>query len=465
MSKVMSKHMSKTVLNNVRKADSNITLKLKVSVLGAMIALFSSATWAESSSQNLTLAQAIAKAEQYQQGLDVWNTQQKITTANIKQAKLWVNPELSITQTGFDSDQDKELEIGISQRLDMFGERKSAQKLAYIAQDQMALKQRIYQAQLELAVKYLWSQLAIFELEKNIIREQLNVSEDNFNAIQKRYQAGSVAQVDVDRARLSHAENVRLFQQADLQLQIATQQLSNLWGDADKSIHIGLSPQSLWPSSTYQQVQQYLFENLMEKSRQLQVLEAKATVDQLKASARPNPTVNVGMNRTKSIETSTENALVIGVSIPLNIFNRQQYGVEIAQAKQGLLEKQQEFYLKQNALQIGYILTELQGLEVQFKAVDQSQIPLATQVQRKTLLGFSAGKFAVTDVQQATLQLQEVRMRKVQLLKDAWQRAVEAESLSLGIEPSQVMAKDAVAQLNQSLWQDTQTLPSISGGN
>lgn len=465
MSKVMSKHMSKTVLNNVRKADSNITLKLKVSVLGAMIALFSSATWADSSSQNLTLAQAIAKAQQYQQGLDVWNTQQKITTANIKQAKLWVNPELSITQTGFDSDQDKELEIGISQRLDMFGERKSAQKLAYIAQDQMALKQRIYQAQLELAVKYLWSQLAIFELEKNIIREQLNVSEDNFNAIQKRYQAGSVAQVDVDRARLSHAENVRLFQQADLQLQIATQQLSNLWGDADKSIHIGLSPQSLWPSSTYQQVQQYLFENLMEKSRQLQVLEAKATVDQLKASARPNPTVNVGMNRTKSIETSTENALVIGVSIPLNIFNRQQYGVEIAQAKQGLLEKQQEFYLKQNALQIGYILTELQGLEVQFKAVDQSQIPLATQVQRKTLLGFSAGKFAVTDVQQATLQLQEVRMRKVQLLKDAWQRAVEAESLSLGIEPSQVMAKDAVAQLNQSLWQDTQALPSISGGN
>ena len=465
MSKVMSKHMSKTVLNNVRKADSNITLKLKVSVLGAMIALFSSATWADSSSQNLTLAQAIAKAQQYQQGLDVWNTQQKITTANIKQAKLWVNPELSITQTGFDSDQDKELEIGISQRLDMFGERKSAQKLAYIAQDQMALKQRIYQAQLELAVKYLWSQLAIFELEKNIIREQLNVSEDNFNAIQKRYQAGSVAQVDVDRARLSHAENVRLFQQADLQLQIATQQLSNLWGDADKSIHIGLSPQSLWPSSTHQQVQQYLSENLMEKSRQLQVLEAKATVDQLKASARPNPTVNVGMNRTKSIETSTENALVIGVSIPLNIFNRQQYGVEIAQAKQGLLEKQQEFYLKQNALQIGYILTELQGLEVQFKAVDQSQIPLATQVQRKTLLGFSAGKFAVTDVQQATLQLQEVRMRKVQLLKDAWQRAVEAESLSLGIEPSQVMAKDAVAQFNQSLWQDTQALPSISGGN
>ena len=432
---------------------------------GIILTLMSATTWAETPNSTLNLAQAISKAEQYQQTQGLWEAQQHIATANIKQTKLWINPELSITQTGFDSDQDRELEIGISQRFDVFGERKSAQKLAYIAQDQMSLKQKIYRAQLELAVKYLWSQLAIFELEKNIIREQLSVSEDNFNAIQKRYQAGSVAQVDVDRAKLSHAENVRLYRQADLQVQVATQQLSNVWGESDKNIRIGLSPQALWPSSTHKQVQQYLSENLMEKFRQLQVLESKATVDQLKASARPNPTVNVGVNRTKSFETSTENAFVVGVSIPLNIFNRQQYGVEIAQAKQDLLAKQQEFYLKQNALQVGTLLTELQGLEVQFNAVDQSQIPLATQVQRKTLMGFSAGKFAVTDVQQATLQLQDVRLRKVQLLKDGWQRAIEAESLSLGIEPSQVMAKDAIAQLNQSLWQDTQALPVVGGGN
>ena len=151
------------------------------------------------------------------------------------------------------------------------------------------------------------------------------------------------------------------------------------------------------------------------------------------------------------------------MSIPLNIFNRQQYGVKIAQAKYDVLEKQQAFYLKQNALQVGTLLTELQGLEVQFKHVDQIQIPLAMQVQRKTLLGFSAGKFAVLEVQQATLQLQEVRMRKVQLLKEGWQRAIEAESLSLGIQPSQVMAKDAIAQINQNLWQDTQALAVMDG--
>lgn len=454
--------MSKEIRNLVQKP----VFGFRPSLLGAlMLSVMSSLSWADNPSQALTLQQAIAKTEQYQQTQNVWQTQQQIATANIKQAKLWTNPELSVSQTGFGSNQDQELSIGVSQRLDIFGERKSAQRLAQLSKDQSYLNQRIYQAQLELAVKYQWSQLAIFELERNVVQEQLNVSEENLNAIQKRYQAGSVAQVDVDRARLSHAENARLYRQADLQVQVAKQQLSNLWGDADKSIRIGLNPQSLWPSSTHQQVQEYLADNLFEKSRQLQVLQAKATVAQLKASARPNPTVNLGVNRTRSPEKSTDNALVVGVSIPLNIFNRQQYGVQIAQAKQDLLSRQQEFYLRQNALQVGTLLTELQGLEVQFKAVDESQIPLAAQVQRKTLQGFTVGKFAVNDVQLATLQLQEVRLRKVQLLKDGWQRAIEAESLSLGIEPSQIMAKDALAQINQSLWQETQALPIVGGGN
>ncbi|WP_327857845.1 TolC family protein [Acinetobacter guillouiae] len=454
--------MSKEIRNLVQKP----VFGFRPSLLGAlMLSVMSSLSWADTPSQALTLQQAIAKTEQYQQTQNVWQTQQQIATANIKQAKLWTNPELSVSQTGFGSNQDQELSIGVSQRLDIFGERRSAQRLAQLSKDQSDLNQRIYQAQLELAVKYQWSQLAIFELERNVVQEQLNVSEENLNAIQKRYQAGSVAQVDVDRARLSHAENARLYRQADLQVQVAKQQLSNLWGDADKSIRIGLNPQSLWPSSTHQQVQEYLADNLFEKSRQLQVLQAKATVAQLKASARPNPTVNLGVNRTRSPETSTDNALVVGVSIPLNIFNRQQYGVQIAQAKQDLLSRQQEFYLRQNALQVGTLLTELQGLEVQFKAVDESQIPLAAQVQRKTLQGFTVGKFAVNDVQLATLQLQEVRLRKVQLLKDGWQRAIEAESLSLGIEPSQIMAKDALAQINQSLWQETQALPIVGGGN
>ena len=431
-------------------------------VLSAMISL---STFAVASTQDLTLKQAIDQVNQYQASQNFWETQKSINAANIQQSKLFKNPEFSIEQTGFGSKNDKELAIGISQPLDIFGERKANQKLASISTDKTALKQKIYQAQVELAVKYVWSQLAIAELEKNIVHEQLRVSEENMNAIEKRFNAGSIAQVDVNRARLSYAENIRLFRQADLQVQVATQQLSNLWGTSDKSLQINLSPQKLWPKSAHQQVQEYLADNYVEKYRILQVLESQVTVDQLKAKARPNPTLNLGVNRTQSMENSAQNQWVVGVSVPLNIFDRQQNGIKIAQEKMNLLERQKDFYLKQNALQIGTVLTELQGLEVQFKVVNGTQIPLAAEVQSKTLQGFLAGKFALSDVQQATLQLQDIRLRKIQLLRDGWQKAIEAESLSLGISPSEVMSKDAIAQLNQNLWQDIQAMPVIGGGN
>ncbi|TCM69103.1 cobalt-zinc-cadmium efflux system outer membrane protein [Acinetobacter calcoaceticus] len=464
MSKVFSNISARSTVLMQRISYQQMTVVLRL-ILGVAAIAVAPQSWAELDRSNLTLQQAIEKVQSYQQSQGIWQTQQQIAEANLKQSKLWSNPSLSIEQSGFSKDDDKELAFAVSQPLDVFGKRRATYQMAKLAQNQSELNQRIYSAQLNLVVKYLWSQLAVFELERDVVIEQLQVSQENLDALQKRYQAGSVAQVDVDRVRMTHEENQRLYHQADLQLQVATQQLSNLWGDADKKIKIGLNTRSLWPSSSASQVQEYLAENLVEKTRQLKVLEAKATVDYLKAAARPNPTLDVTMTNTRTPQDTNDNKLAVGVSIPLNIFNRNQYGIKIAQAKQDLLSQQQQFYLKQNALEIGTLLTDLQGLELQFKQVDQTQIPLAINVRKKTLQGFTAGKFAVSDVQQATMQLQDVRLRKVQLLKDAWARAIQAESLSLGIEPSQVMAKDALSQINQSMWQETQALPVIGGGS
>ncbi len=107
-------------------------------------------------------------------------------------------------------------------------------------------------------MKYVWSQLAIAELEKNIVNEQLRVSQENLQAIEKRFNAGSIAQVDVNRARLSHAENIRLFRQARLTGTSGHPTIIKFMGTSDKSLQVNLSSQKLWPKSTHEQVQEYL---------------------------------------------------------------------------------------------------------------------------------------------------------------------------------------------------------------
>ncbi|MFY0054502.1 TolC family protein [Acinetobacter baumannii] len=407
--------------------------------------------------------QALARAQSYQTQQGVWQAQQQMAEAQLKQSRLWANPSLSIEQTGLQSDQEKELAIGISQPLDIFGQRKAAQHLAKVEMSKVDLAEQRYKAELELIVKYFWSQVALLELEKSLIGEQLAVSQENLSASEKRYQAGSIAQVDVDRVRMSHLENQRLYQQVDLKLQVAKQQLANLWGGDSNQFQLSQSSNQLWVLAADVDTGQDRQNNLLERSFQLDALAQQATIQQLKAKARPQPTVTLGVNNTRSPEQRTENQIRLGVEIPLNLFNRQQYGIKIAQAKQELSQRQQSFYRQQNQADIETLMSELKGLHIQFKQLNDQQVPLAVQVQQKTLQGFRLGKFAVTDVQQATMQLQDVRLRKVELLKQAWQNSIEIQSLRLGLELEQIMAKDALMQLNQRAWQQAQTFPTQVG--
>ena len=345
----------------------------------------------------------------------------------------------------------------------LFGQRKAAQAVAKLSASQVDLNQRRYDAELELIVQYLWSQVALLQLEKSVILEQLQVSQQNLDATMKLYQAGSIAQVDVDRIRIAHLENQRIYQQADLQLQVAQKQLASLWGENRNTFVIEPSVNDLWAQAIRIKPVAEQNQNVFEHGLQLETQRQQAHIQQLKAQSRPQPTMTFGVNRTRSADQNSENQIRLGVEIPLNIFNKQKYGIQIAEAKQTLIQQQQRFYRQQNQMDIDVRLAELNGLQAQFQQLNDQQIPLAVQVQQKTLQGFRLGKFAVTDVQQATVQLQDVRLRKVQLLKQAWQLSVEVQSARMGLATEQITAKDALMQLNQRMWQQINAFPSQLG--
>ena len=450
------------------------SLKWSILSIGLSVGVLAQAVSAESllnvnqspatvAQRNGNFEQILEQIRAYQANQSNWQTQQQMANVQVKQSALRVNPSISIEQTGLQNNQDQELAIGISQPLDLFGQRRAAQKVAQLSATQVDLEQQRYNAELELIVQYAWSQVALFQLEKSLLAEQLQVSQENLDATMKRYQAGNIAQVDVERVRIAHLENQRIYQQADLQLRVAQQQLASFWGNDLNQFVIAPSVNELWSRATVVKTDRQDIENLFERGLQLETQRQQASIDQLKAKSRPQPIMSLGVNRTRSADQNTENQIRLGVEIPLNIFNSQKYGIQIAEAKQTLIQQQQRFYRQQNQLDIDVRLAELRGLQTQFKQLNDQQVPLAIQVQQKTLQGFRLGKFAVTDVQQATTQLQDVRLRKVQLLKQAWQLNVEVQSARMGLPVEQITAKDALMQLNQRVWQQSNAFPSQVG--
>jgi cobalt-zinc-cadmium efflux system outer membrane protein len=405
---------------------------------------------------------ALAKVQSYQAQTDIWQQQQQISDFNIKQSGLWQNPSLSVEQNGFGTNQDQELSIGISQPLDIFGQRKINQALANTSAQQLQLQQQLWNAQSQLIVKFAWSQLAIAQNEQSVYATQLKLSKANLDSAQKRYQAGSIALVDVERAEIETLDIQRLYQQAVLKQQTATRQLSNLWGETAEQIKLD-NTVTPWPEQSQSLVQRNLSEDWLKKLYALNIQQANQQIEHLKVQKRSNPTLNVGMTRTKSPTEANDTALVLGVDIPMNIFNRQQYAIPMAQKQQILLNQQQQLQLKQQILDIANHIHQLKGLRAQFNATS-NQIGLAEKVQNRTLQGFQAGKFSITEVQQTTKQLQDLRLSQMQVLAQAWQSALSAEALSIGTSYEEISRSDAYSQLNKKAVEASQNLISTVSG-
>ena len=463
--------MSKKVLTQDMGLNEKPTVQLKKAQLVAFILgiSISASIFAEQSIESKNqpdsdFNQILMRVEGHQNQIRALKTQQDIATAKLKQSQLWANPSLSVQKTGFKSDQDQELDIEISQPLDIFGQRRSRKNLAKVELSQVDLNQKVYKAETLLAVKYLWSQVLVLQEELKISKNQLADSQANVDATRLRYRAGSVSRLDLDRILVTHIENQRRTQEMVLSLTTVKRQLANLWGAAELDRDLSVSRAQLWPSDTTAFVQQALNKNLLAQSIQLQKVKQQANLAYLKAQARPNPNVLLGIINSKQADlNNTESQIRLGVEIPLNIFDRQQYGMQIAQAKQDLLDQQQQYYQQQNKTQLDTLLLELKGLKWQYDLINEQQIPLSESVHQKTLLGFKVGKYSITDVHQASIQLQEQRLNKIQTLKQAWQKSLQAESLALGVDSNAIMSPDALMKINQNLWQSTNDLSPVVG--
>ena len=463
--------MSKKVLTQDMGLNEKPTVQLKKAQLVAFIlgisisaSIFAEQSIESKNQQDSDFNQILMRVEGHQNQIRALKTQQNIATAKLKQSQLWANPSLSVQKTGFKSDHDQELDIEISQPLDIFGQRRSRKNLAKVELSQVDLNQKVYKAETLLAVKYLWSQVLVLQEELKISKNQLADSQANVDATRLRYRAGSVSRLDLDRILVTHIENQRRTQEMVLSLTTVKRQLANLWGAAELYRDLSVSRAQLWPSDTTAFVQQALNKNLLAQSIQLQKVKQQANLAYLKAQARPNPNVLFGVTNSKQADlNNTESQIRLGVEIPLNIFDRQQYGMQIAQAKQDLLDQQQQYYQQQNKTQLDTLLLELKGLKWQYDLINEQQIPLSESVHQKTLLGFKVGKYSITDVHQASIQLQEQRLNKIQTLKQAWQKSLQAESLALGVDSNTIMSPDALMKINQNLWQSTNDLSPVVG--
>ena len=393
------------------RKDRTIMKCIKSALLACLLAGASHSAMAEI----LPLEQAIKTAITNAPRLEAQRAARGELAGDALQAGLRPNPELSLEMTEFGGQDDRrgvkgaEISASLSQPLDIYGKRAARQK---VAEDALPVALQEEQAQkLDIAenVAAHWFRLLAAGKKVEVAAHQEELATKTLRAVQKRVDAArdpvfqkTKAEVALANARLATAA-------ARTEEQSARQALFLTLGVPDAG-------QSL-PSNEYEMVMPPLpLETLkanvqqtpdykrLEKTRQ----QGMAVLAYERLAARPDPSLSLGI--TEYRETNDQ-AFMIGVSLPLTVFDRNQGNIAKAgeslrrmnaEGRQVLQDLTSELHTSWQAMNTAY---------QQARSLKQELLPQAQKAYAQSRDGYERGNFSYLEVLDAQRTLAETRLQ------------------------------------------------------
>ena len=253
------------------------------------------------------------------------------------QAGLLPNPELSFEAEDFaGSDQyggtsSAEYTLSFNQKIELGGKRDARKRVAQtsfaIAQEDLAVERLNIIRDVHTAYLNVLAE----KNSVNLALEQEQLANNVLESVSKRVKAAAESEIQLSKAEVTLANTLILKEQTKRQFQIARHALAKLWG-AD-SFHERLDQRYLFELEEPESYEMYI-EKLAELPDFQRIAYEGAQKDSLfnlaKTESVVDPVVSIGVRR---FEEGSDNALLVGVSVPLQIFNKNQGNIAKAQAE------------------------------------------------------------------------------------------------------------------------------------
>jgi cobalt-zinc-cadmium efflux system outer membrane protein len=353
--------------------------------------------------------------------------------AEHSQAGLWPNPELSVEVEGVGGSgawrrlDGAETTIAISQPMALAGKVKKRQRvaLARVHQTEQAYARQRREMRARTA-KAFYAVLAA--QEKQILSQQnLKAAQKLYRTVVQRVTAGKDSPIKETQAAVTVSEQRLALQQAENQLALARRQLALLWG-ADASeysrasgdfTHIRSVPSAervLAQCDTHPATLQW----------QASVAEAEAEVALAKADPVPDITLTGGYKR---YEDQGQDTAVLGLALPLPLFNRNQGAKEratLALGRTRRLQRQAEVSLFTTLKNRHQRLTLAAA---QAKTLQDEILPRVVEAYQASITAYEQGKFDYLETLEAQRELFTMKNRVLDALTQYHEAHADLEAL------------------------------------
>jgi cobalt-zinc-cadmium efflux system outer membrane protein len=374
----------------------------------------------------LTLDQALQTAFARNPDLAAAQWEIGIAEGDRQQAGLIPNPEVSweAEDTRRDS---RTTTVMLSQPIELGGKCGARIDVASRAQDAAGIELQRKRNALRADVIQAFTSAQTAQQRLQLSRQSLQLAEHGLRVALGRIEAGKSSPVEGTRAQVQRSE-VRLeLSRAERDQANAYQQLAQVMGaPIPTSTTVQTATQSMPAVPPPTRLLERLNETAELRLATLQIDQREASLGLEKAQRIPDLTVSIGSQYS---ELERERVNVVGLSMPIPLFNRNQGNVLAAarrtdQARD--LRNATELRLRS---EIQTTLEQWQTANGEVQAFNQTILPAAQRAVDSATRGFEMGKFGFLDVLDAQRTLISARTQYLQAVAEATDARVRIERI------------------------------------
>lgn len=286
----------------------------------------------------ITLRQAMAASLLRNPELASFSYEVRIREARALQAGLLPNPEVGFeienfagsgATSGVDS---AETTVSLSQLIELGDKRTKRRHVAELDRDLAGWDYEAKRVAVLTEVTRRFVNVITSQRRLELAQQNMTLTEQVFAAVGKRVDAGAAPAVERIRASVLVATSQIEYQRALRDLDEAKIQLAVTWAQTTTtfdSVSGALQTTAAVPS--LEKLTQRISQNPELARWTVELSQRRAAVDLAKANAVPDVTASAGVRR---LNDSDDTALVIGLSLPLPLFDRNQGGIAEARFSQ-----------------------------------------------------------------------------------------------------------------------------------
>lgn len=260
-----------------------------------------------------------------------------------------------------------------------------------------------------------------------LAKSSVGVAESALDVASKRVRAGKSSPVEQTKSSIAAASAKIELVQATTQLNNSRKRLSALWGDNAPSFELATGEvRSIPDVSSLSELQALVDDSPSIRLAKLEINTREAVTKIERSKAVPNITLSAGVVNNQEVGL---NQALLGLSIPIPVFDRNQGNVQEAVSRK--FKAEDELVAIKNKIQTN-LVTQYERLSAARQATLSLQndiLPNAQSAFDAANRGFSLGKFNFLDVLDAQRTLYQAKSQYINALLEAHQSIAEIERI------------------------------------